>query len=218
MHGVVGTAVPSHRASVQEDRVLDTRKDLAELMGNQDQRGVLFGDFFKVVEQLSLGQQIQTGCRFIEYQGLGSPSDGSGQEGSAALAGGHGSEGTFGQRSDPHEFHRLVSGGSHRFGDEFWVGLEFAGKESGQDSLFGRESAGSACVKMLVDLSADEPQSGPEVPDVPFGLAEDADGPGLVAFENGRIQVSGQEFEQSRFARAVGSEDGRVLSEGDRQG
>lgn len=53
---------------------------------------------------------------------------------------------------------------------------------------------------MLVDLSADEPQSGAEVPDVPFGLAEDSDGSRLVAFENGRIQVSGQEFEQSRFA------------------
>lgn len=198
--------------------MLDTGKDFAELMGDQNQRRVLFGDFFKVVEQLSLGQQIQTGGRFIEYQGLGSPSDGSGQEGSAAFAGGHGSEGAFCQWGDPHEFHGLVSGGSHRFGDEFRVGLEFAGKESGQDSLFGRESAGSACVKMLVDLSADEPQSGAEVPDVPFGLAEDADGPGLLAFKNGRIQVSGQEFEQGRFARAVGSEDGRVFSEGDRQG
>ena len=198
--------------------MLDTGKDFAELMGDQNQRRILFGDFFKVVEQLSLGQQIQTGGRFIEYQGLRSPSDGSGQEGSAAFAGGHGSEGAFCQWGDPHEFHGLVSGGSHRFGDEFRVGLEFARKESGQDSLFGRESAGSACVKMLVDLSADEPQSGAEVPDVPFGLAEDADGPGLLAFENGRIQVSGQEFEQGRFARAVGSEDGRVFSEGDRQG
>lgn len=198
--------------------MLDTGKDFAELMGDQNQRCVLLGDFFKVVEQLSLGQQIQTGGRFIEDQGLRSPSDGSGQEGSAAFAGGHGSEGAFCQWADPHEFYRVVSGGSHRFGDEFRVGLEFARKESGQDSLFGREFAGSACVKMLVDLSADEPQSGAEVPDVPFGLAENADGPGLVTFENGRIQVSGQEFEQGRFARAVGSEDGRVLSEGDRQG
>ena len=197
--------------------MLDTGKDLAELMGHQNQCCVLFGDFFKVVEQLPLGQQIQTGRWFIEDQGLGSPSDGSGQEGSAAFAGGHGSEGAFCQRADPHEFHGLVSGGSHRFGDEFRVGFEFAGKESGQDSLFGRESAGSACVKMLVDITADEPQSGAEVPDVPFGLAEDADGPGLLAFENGRIQVAGQEFEQGRFARAVGSEDGRVFSEGDRQ-
>ena len=198
--------------------MLDTGKDFAELMGDQNQCRILFGDFFKVVEQLSLGQQIQTGRWFIEDQGLGSPSDGSGQEGSAAFAGRHGSEGAFCQWGDPHEFHGLVSGGSHRFGDEFRVGLEFARKESGQDSLFGRESAGSACVKMLVDLSADETQLGAEVPDVPFGLAEDADGPGLLAFENGRIQVSGQEFEQGRFARAVGSEDGRVFSEGDRQG
>ena len=67
----------------------DAGKNLAELMGNQDEGGLAQRDLFEILKQLTLGAKVKACCRFVEHQGLGAMDNGAGQECSATFSGGH---------------------------------------------------------------------------------------------------------------------------------
>ncbi len=77
------------RPSAHEDDALDLRKDVAEVMGDEDEAGAFGGEAAEGFAELALGGEVEGVGGLVEEQLAGAVDEGAGDEDAALFSGGH---------------------------------------------------------------------------------------------------------------------------------
>ena len=122
-------------AGAHEDDPLNFRKDVAEMMGDEDQAGAFGGEAAEGIAEFALGGEVEGVGGLVEQQLAGPMDEGAGDEDAALFAGGHFADKPGGKVRGFDAFERFGGTVAH-FGGDVEVGPQSGcGEEAGDDGV-----------------------------------------------------------------------------------
>ena len=189
-------AVGEHRPFFQQHHARHLRRDLVDVVGDEDDGLACLHEAADDVEVLKASLEVEAAGRLIQQQRIGIADQGAAEQEPALLSGGHGGEGTVFQLGHPEPLHDVLGAGAV-------VGAELLiGPGVGARIVARQDDAQAAHVAPILVLKVvgDDAEVGPQVEEVPALLAEEPYGAALAL---DGIDVARQQLEQGRFAGAV---------------
>ena len=201
----VAWAIAHDAAVAHEDDALDFRKDVAEVMGDEDEAGAFGGEPAEGFSELALGGEVEGVGGLVEEELAGTMDEGARDEDAALFSRGHFADQACGEVRGFHAGEGFSSAGAHFSGD-VEIGPEGGGgEEAGDDGV----EAGGDGGALAGQIGADHAEVATQLGEVPAIAAKDTD---VHAGLNDGIDLAGDGENQRRLAAAIGAEDGDMLA------
>jgi len=214
-------AVGDDAALAHEDDALDFRRNVVEMVGDEDEAGALMHEVAQTLAEVALGGEVEGVGGLVEEELAGTVDESAGDKDSALFAGGHFADRMSREMAGMDSFHGFGCAKSHFLSHDEVGPQGGGGEEAGDDSVEPRSPAGGAAggvgsagggVKARVGVG-DDSEVLAELSELPAAAAEDADlGTGMAGAGDERVEFAGHRADESGLAAAVRAENGDVFA------
>jgi len=197
----VACAFGQHLALAQQDHVFDLGDDFFQMMGDQNQRNALAGEFAQGVEQMFAGDRVKPCGRFIQQQRLRTMHQGTCDQDPPRFAGGQAVVGASVQVAGLGPRQCFGGLGAHGRRDMVVFQPDQPRLECAQHHILGLKLRQAH--QVLVERTGDNPKPRAQGAYIPQVFPQDPHRRAAIGMRQ-RVQLPGDELDKGRFAAAIG--------------